>query len=86
MVNLYFNKFLFILASSYWYSLIYIYFFETVVAIRGRPIFQKKSYISASENRILQFFQTLIRMKAIFRYSKIVFLYECFIMDSGNGL
>ena len=65
---------------------LYIYFLKPLLQLEGGQYFKKDLIYLLVKNRILQFFQTLIRMKAVFRYSKIVFFNECFIMNSGNGL
>ena len=58
------------------YSFIHI-FLETIIAIRGRPIFLK-NLVSARRNRFLYFFiyfflQILIQMEVAFRSSEITF-------------
>ena len=53
------------------YSFIHI-FLETIIAVRGRPIF-KKNLISAGGNRFLQFMQILIRMEVLFGLVKSYF-------------
>ena len=71
--------------SVYWkqYSFIQI-FLETIIAIRGKPIFLKKSYICyCSRDRFVQFFQILTRMEA-FRFSEIALFKESFILADGN--
>ena len=59
------------------------HFLETIIAIRGRPIFKKESLISARGNRF-QFIQILIQMEVAFRSSEIAFFKESFILASGN--
>ena len=51
---------------------------------RGRPKFLKH-LVSARRNRVLFFFQAVIRMEVAFRSSKIAFFRKSFVLASGNG-
>ena len=66
------------------YSFIHI-FLETIIAIRGRPIFKETSYFCQRKPFSSFFFQILIRMKVAFRSSEIAFFKKSFILASGNG-
>ena len=43
-----------------------------------------KKFISASGTNFFHFFQTLIRMEAVFRSSEMYFINESFILASGK--
>ena len=60
----------------------FTFFFETIIASRGRPKFLKH-LVSARRNRFL-FFQALIRMEVTFRSSETAFFRESFVLASGN--
>ena len=58
----------------------FTFFWEIIIAIRGRPIFLK-NLVSARRH----FFQIMIRMEVAFQSSEIAFFEESFILASENG-
>ena len=59
-------------------------FLETIIAIRGRPIFTKKLFL-VKETVFFIFFKILTRLEVAFRSSEIAFFKKSFILTSGNG-
>ena len=61
------------------------HFFETIIAIRGRPQCFLKIWFLLEEIVFFNFFQILIRMEVAFRSNEITCFEESFILASGNG-
>ena len=61
-------------------------FLETIITVRGRPIFLKNLvFASVEETVFLNIFQTLTQMEVAFLSSEIAFFKEPFMLNRGNG-